>query len=164
MAVVGLAGKPVVAAGMAEVVIGTVVAGIMLVLAGIGVTGTAATGTAVTGMVGAVAGIMVVTAAVGELAPRLASVLVLACSEERWQRLLITVVTTTATITRRMPVHPRQRFGIGAMPIRAITLRYPNARFLGDKLFSNSRKVLARLAGRETVIQPSDSTRLGSSY
>ena len=39
-----------------------------------------------------------------------------------------------------MPVHPRLRFGIGAMPIRAITLRSPNARFLGDKLFSNSRK------------------------
>ena len=32
---------------------------------------------------------------------------------------------------------PAPRFGIGAIPIRAITLRYPNARFLGDKLFSN---------------------------
>jgi hypothetical protein len=142
-----------------SVVIGTAVAGIMLGLAGMGVTGTA-----VTGMVGVVAGIMVVTAAAGELAPRLASVLALDYSVGRWQRLLITVVTTTVTITRRMPVHSRQRFGIGAMPIRAITLRYPNARFLGDKLFSNSRKVLALLAGRETVIQPSDPTRLGSSY
>jgi hypothetical protein len=80
-------------------------------------------------------------------------VLALDYSGARSRRLLITVVTTTAMITSRMPVHPHQRFGIGAMPIRAITLRYPNARFLGDKLFSNSKKVLARLAGRETVIQ-----------
>jgi len=43
----------------------TVEAGIMLVLAGMGVTGTA-----VTGMARVVAGIMGVTAAVGELAPR----------------------------------------------------------------------------------------------
>src|ERR1700756_5479151 len=47
------------------------------------------------------------------------------------------VAMTTATITRRLPVHPRLRFGIGATPIRAITLRYPNARFRGDKLFSS---------------------------
>ena len=45
------------------------------------------------------------------------------------------VAMTTATITHRMRV--RQQFGIGAMPIRAITLRYPNARFRGDRLFSN---------------------------
>lgn len=44
-----------------------VVARIMLVLAGMGVV---VTGMPVTGMAGAVAGIMVVTAAVGELAPR----------------------------------------------------------------------------------------------
>ena len=44
---------------------------------------------------------------------------------------------TTATITPRMPVPPHLRFGIGAMPIRAITLRYLNARFRGDKLFSS---------------------------
>jgi hypothetical protein len=36
-----------------------------------------------------------------------------------------------------MPVHPHLRFGIGAMPIRAIILPYPNARFRGDRLFSN---------------------------
>jgi hypothetical protein len=35
--------------------------------------------------------------------------------------------------------HPHPRFGIGAIPIRGITLRYPNARFHGDKLFSNQR-------------------------
>ena len=66
----------------------------------------------------------------------------------------------TATITRRMPVHPRQRFGIGAMPIKAITLRSPSARFPGDKLFSNSRKTPARFTrGRQAIIQPSDLTR-----
>jgi hypothetical protein len=48
------------AAGTAVAVIGTVEAGIMLVLAGKGVTG----------MAGAAAGIMVVTVAGGELAPR----------------------------------------------------------------------------------------------
>jgi hypothetical protein len=133
MAMVWLVGKPVVAAGMAEVVIGTAVAGIMLVLAGMGVIGTA-----VTGMVGAIAGIMVVTAAAGGLAPRLASALALDCSGERWQRLLITAATTMGTITPRMPAHPHLRFGIGAMPIRAITLRYRNARFHGGKLFSNN--------------------------
>src|SRR5580704_7985287 len=47
------------------------------------------------------------------------------------------VVMTTATITSLMPVHPRRLFGIGAMPIRVTTLRYPNARFRGDKLFNN---------------------------
>ena len=87
-------------------------------------------------MVGVVAGIMVVTAAAGELAPRLASVLGLDWSGERWQRLLITAATTMGTITPRMPVHPHLRFGIGATPIRAITLRYRNARFRGGKLFS----------------------------
>src|SRR5277367_1904974 len=47
------------------------------------------------------------------------------------------VAMTTATITRPMPVHPHLRFGIGATPIRVITLRYPNARFRGDKLLSD---------------------------
>jgi hypothetical protein len=36
-------------------------------------------------------------------------------------------------------VHPHPRFGIGAIPIRGITLRYPNARSRGDKLFSKER-------------------------
>jgi hypothetical protein len=35
-----------------------------------------------------------------------------------------------------MRVHPDPRFGIGAIPIRGITLRFPNARSPGDKLFS----------------------------
>jgi len=69
--VVGLTGKPVVAAGMAEVVIGMVVAGMALVRAGTA----AATGTVV-------AGITVVTVAVGELAPQSVSVLALDSSEE----------------------------------------------------------------------------------
>ena len=119
----------------AEVLIGTAVAG----------TGVVVTGTAVAGMVGVVAGIMVVTA-VGELAPRLASVLALDCSGEHWQRLLITAATTMGTITPRMPVHPHLRFGIGAMPIRAITLRCRNARFRGGKLFSSAWAKPDRLA------------------
>jgi hypothetical protein len=65
------------AAGTRLAATGTVGAGIMLVLAGTGVTGTP-----VAGMVGVVAGIMV-TAAAGELAPRLVSVLALDYSEER---------------------------------------------------------------------------------
>jgi hypothetical protein len=127
MAVVGLPRKPVVAAGMAEVVIGTAVAGMALVQAGTA----AATGTEV-------AGITVVTAAVGELAPRSVSVLALDCLGERWQRLLITAATTMGTITRLIPVHPHLRFGIGAMPTRAIILRYRNVLFRGSKLLSKS--------------------------
>ena len=57
----------------------------------------------------------------------------------RSQLLLITVAMTTVMITRLMLVHPHLRFGIGAIPIRGIILRYPNARFHGDKLFSNQR-------------------------
>jgi hypothetical protein len=48
-------------------------------------------------------------------------------------------------ITRLMPVHPHLRFGIGAMPIKAITLRSPNARFPGDKSFSSQVRNLARM-------------------
>jgi hypothetical protein len=44
---------------------------------------------------------------------------------------------TMAMVTPPMPGHPHPRFGIGAIPIRGITLRYPNARFRGEKLFSN---------------------------
>jgi hypothetical protein len=40
-------------------------------------------------------------------------------------------------VTPPMPVHPHPRFGIGAIPIRGITLRYPIARSRGDKLFSD---------------------------
>jgi hypothetical protein len=36
-----------------------------------------------------------------------------------------------------MPVHPHLRYCIGAIHIRGTILRYPNARFLGDKSFSN---------------------------
>ena len=71
--------------------------------------------------------------------------LALAYSGERSQRLLITVATTMAMITRLMPVHPHLRFGIGAMPIKAITLRSPNARFPGDKSFSSQVRNLARM-------------------
>src|SRR5215469_17845921 len=39
------------------------------------------------------------------------------------------------TIRTRRP--PHLRFGIGAIPIKATTLRYPNARFRGERLFSN---------------------------
>jgi hypothetical protein len=44
---------------------------------------------------------------------------------------------TMAMVTTPMPVHPHLRFGIGVIPIRGITLRYPNARFRGNKLFSD---------------------------
>jgi hypothetical protein len=42
-------------------------------------------------------------------------------------------------VTPPMPVHPHPRFGIGAIPIRGITLRHPNARSRGDTLFSKER-------------------------
>jgi len=122
------------AAGMAVVATGTVGAGVMLALVGMAA---AVIGTAVVGMVGVAAGIMVVTVAAGELAPRSVSVSALAYSEERSQRLLTTVAMIMAMITRHMPGHPHPPFGIGAMPIRATTLRYPNAPFRGDRLFSN---------------------------
>ena len=52
---------------------------------------------------------------------------------------------TMAMTTALTLVHPHLRFGIGAMIIRAITLRYPNARFRGDKLFSSQVGNLARI-------------------
>jgi hypothetical protein len=64
-------------------------------------------------------------------------VLALDYSEARSRPLPTTAAMTTATITPLMLVHPRRLFGIGAMPIRVTTLRYPNARFRGDKLFNN---------------------------
>jgi hypothetical protein len=59
----------------------------------------------------------------------------------RWQRLLITVVMTMTMATPPMPVQPHLRFGIGAILIRGITPRYPNARFRGDKWFSSGRGI-----------------------
>jgi len=115
-------------AGMAVVLIGTAVVGTALAVAG---TAGAATGTGI-------AGITVVTVAVGELAPRLVSVLALEYSEERWQPALIMVAMITATITRPTSPAPDLGFGIGAMPIRAIILRYRNARFRGSKLFNSA--------------------------
>ena len=75
-----VAGMAVLAAGMEEAVIRAALAGMALALAGMAV---AVTGTVVTGTVGVVAGIMVATVVVGELAPRLVSVLALDYSEER---------------------------------------------------------------------------------
>jgi len=114
-----------------------VIATTSLVLAG---TAVAVTGMAVAGMAAVAAGIMVVTAAVGELAPRLVSALALDYSGERSRPLPIMAATTTGMITRRMPVPPRLRSGIGVTPTRDITLRSPNARFRGDRLFSNGRR------------------------
>jgi hypothetical protein len=128
------AGMAVLAAGMEEAVIRAALAGMALVQAGITLA-LAGMGVAVTGTV--VAGVMAVAVVAGELAPGLVSVLALDYSGARSRRHLIMAAMTTATITPRMPVHPHLRFGIGAMPIRAITLRYPNARFRGDRLFSN---------------------------
>jgi hypothetical protein len=68
------AGMAVLAAGMEEAVIRAALPGMALVRVGITLAlagmAVAVTGTAVTGMVEAVAGIMVVTVAAGELAPQ----------------------------------------------------------------------------------------------
>jgi hypothetical protein len=81
-AVVGMA---VLAAGTEETVTGAALAGMALVRVGITLAqagmAVAVTGTAVAGMAGVVAGIMVVTAAAGELAPRLVSASALDYSE-----------------------------------------------------------------------------------
>jgi len=102
-------GMAVLAAGTEEGVIRAALAGMALMrvgrtlaLAGMAV---AVTGTVVTGTAWVVAGIMVATVVVGELAPRLVSGLALDYSGERWRPLPIMVATTMATITRRMPVH-----------------------------------------------------------
>lgn len=42
-------------------------------------------------------------------------------------------------VTLPMPGHPDPRFGIGAIPIKGITLRCPNARFRGERLFNKAR-------------------------
>jgi hypothetical protein len=110
-------------------------------------TAAAATGTGV-------AGITVVTVAVGELAPQSVSVLALDCSGERSQLLLI-MAMTTVTITPRMPVHPRQPFGIGATPTRDTTLRYPSARFPGSKFFSSLLVTLSPGAPRSEAVMAS---------
>ena len=82
-----VAGMAVLAAGMEEAVIRAALAGMALVRVGITLAlagmAVAVTGTVVTGTVGVVAGIMVATVVVGELAPRLVSVLALDYSEER---------------------------------------------------------------------------------
>jgi hypothetical protein len=65
----------------------------------------------------------------------------------RWQRLLITVVMTMTMATPPMPVQPHLQFGIGAILIRGITPRYPNARFRGDKWFSSGRGIPNQSAG-----------------
>jgi hypothetical protein len=64
-------------------------------------------------------------------------VLALDYSGERSQRLPITAAMTIAMITPLIPVRLGLRFGIGATPIGATTLRYPNARFRGKKLLNN---------------------------
>jgi hypothetical protein len=81
-------------------------------------------------------------------------VLALDYSEAHQRRLPITAAMTTATITPLMLVHPRRLFGIGAMPIRVTTLRYPNARFRGDKLFSNERVAIGPPGNRKSTDDP----------
>ena len=155
VATAAVADKAVLAAGMEEAVIRAALAGMGLVQVGITLAragmAVAVTGTVVTGTVGVVAGIMVATVVVGELAPRLVSVLALDYSGALSRRHPIMAAMTTATITPRMPVHPHLRFGIGAMLIRAITPRYQNARFRGERLFSSPRcRTLASLLYRRT--------------
>src|SRR5215472_7915640 len=140
---VGVAGTAVAAVGMQEAVIRAALGGMALVRGGITLAldsmGVVVIGTAA-GIVGVVAGIMVVTAVVGELVPQLVLMLALDYSGERSQRVPITAAMTMAMITRLMPVRLGLRFGIGAIPIRRITLPYPNAQFLGEKLFNNGLK------------------------
>jgi hypothetical protein len=148
MDVAAVAGMAALAAGMEEPVLRAALAGMALVLLGImlALAGmvAAAIGTAVTGTVGVVAGIRAVTEVVGELAPQSVSVLALDYSGARSQPHPIIAAMSTATITLRMPGHPRLRFGIGATPIRATTLRYPNAPLRGDQLFSNGESAISR--------------------
>jgi hypothetical protein len=125
-AVAGMAAVAAEAAGMPVAEIGTAVAGMAA----------AVTGTAMAGTERVMAGIMVVMVAAGELVRQSVSVLGLAYSGERSQRLPIIAAMTIAMTTPLMPGHPNPRFGIGAIRIRAITPRYHNARFPGDKLFS----------------------------
>src|SRR5580700_577013 len=45
---------------------------------------------------------------------------------------------TMAMVTPPMPGHRHPPFGIGAIPIRGITLRYPNARCRGNQFSSDA--------------------------
>jgi len=71
-------------------------------------------------------------------------VLALDCSGAYQQRLPITVAMTMAMVTRPIPGHLRLPYGIGAIPIKGFTLRYPNARFRGNKLFSDEPECALR--------------------
>jgi len=51
---------------------------------------------------------------------------------------------TMAMVTRPIPGHLRLPYGIGAIPIKGFTLRYPNARFRGNKLFSDEPECALR--------------------
>jgi hypothetical protein len=73
-------------------------------------------------------------------------VLALDYSEERSQQLPTPVNMIMAMVTPLMLTHPHPRFGIGAIPIRGITLRYPNARFRGNNLFSDECALEERIA------------------
>ena len=53
------------------------------------------------------------------------------------KRLPITVAMTMAMVTRPIPGHLHPPFDIGAIPIRVLPLRCPNARFHGNKSFSD---------------------------
>ena len=66
-------------------------------------------------------------------------------SGARSRRHPIMAAMTTATITPRMLARPHLRFGIGAIPTKAIIPRYLNAQFRGDKLFSSQVRNLARI-------------------
>ena len=65
----------------------------------------------------------------------------------------------TATTTRLMPVHPHPPFAIGAIPIRATTLWYPNAPFRGDQLFSNGQLQIPRPLSGDVKRSSSHRTR-----
>jgi hypothetical protein len=69
-------------------------------------------------------------------------VLALDCLGAHEQRLPITVAMTMGMVMRPIPGHLRPAFGIGAIPIKGITLRCPNARCRGNQLSSDDPDLL----------------------
>src|ERR1700704_1537415 len=53
---------------------------------------------------------------------------------------------TMAMDTRPIRGHLHPAFGIGAIPLKGFILRYPNARFRGNKLFSDEPPALEPIA------------------
>jgi hypothetical protein len=104
---------------------------------GAAITAAAITGVAITGA--AITGAAITAAIILGVASLPVSWQVL-----HWEPLLRAIRTTIRT---RRPLHLRPlhlRFGIGAIPIRDITRRYPNAQFRGEKLSSDLKGISNR--------------------